>query len=176
MKKNFFFLGFCHKLKRNIIFKEFFMSMSFTQTKDIIRRCRHDHLEMSEAMEDLEDVFIRPHTASLSHFCAGQQRHMANYIKCFLDSSPREVLNYWFQSVPDMGNPITLLDKVNEDLKSSDFENLVHDISKVFESRYQSFTKLAELSKTRELFTQLSSINHHASEQFHWTVMENRDL
>ena len=42
---------------------------------------------------------------------------------------------------------MTLLNKVNEDLKSSDFENLVHDISKVFELRYQSFTKLAELSK-----------------------------
>ena len=152
------------------------MSMSFTQTKEIIRQCRRDHLHISEAMEDLEDVFTRPRTASLSHFCAGQQRHMADYLKCFMDSSPKEVLNYWFQTVPDMGDPIKLLDDVPENLKSNDFENLVHRISKVFELRYENFTKLSELAKTRDLFTQLSSINQHASEQFHWTVAENRDI
>jgi hypothetical protein len=150
--------------------------MSFAQTKEIIRHCRRDHLEMSDTMEELEDVFVKPKTQSVSHFCASQQRHMANYLKCFLDASPKEVLNSWFQNTPDMGKPLSLLEDLPKNLKSADFEKIIHRVSKVFELRYEAYSKIAELAKTKELFTQLSSINHHASEQFHWSLMENRDL
>lgn len=150
--------------------------MSFAQTKEIIRQCRRDHLAMSDAMEELEDVFVKPKTQSISRFCARQQKHMANYLKCFLDSSPQEVLNSWFQNTPDMGKPLDLLEDLPDNMKSSEFERVVHKISKVFELRYETYSKIAELAKTKELFTQLSHINQHASEQFHWSLMENRDL
>jgi len=150
--------------------------MSFAQTKEIIRQCRRDHLAMSDIMEELEDVFVKPKTQSISHFCARQQKHMANYLKCFLESSPQEVLNSWFQNTPDMGKPLDLLEDLPGNMKSSEFERVVHKISKVFELRYETYSKIAELAKTKELFTQLSSINQHASEQFHWSLMENRDL
>ncbi|WDE97507.1 hypothetical protein PQO03_16895 [Lentisphaera profundi] len=150
--------------------------MSFTQTKEIIRHCRRDHLKLSESMDELEDIFTRPKTKSISHFCSNQQKHMADYLKCFLDSSPKEVLNSWFQSTPEMGEPLLLLDDLPENLKEIDFEKVVHRISKVFELRYEAYSKISELAKTRELFTQLSSVNNHASSQFHWSLTENRDL
>jgi hypothetical protein len=150
--------------------------MSFSQTKEIIRQCRREHLEMSDTMEELEEIFVKPKTQAISHFCARQQKHIANYLKCFLDSSPQAVLNSWFQNTPDMGKPLILLDGLPKDLKSSDFEKVIHKISKVFELRYEAYSKISELAKTKELFTQLSGINHHASEQFHWSLMENRDL
>ena len=91
-------------------------------------------------------------------------------------SSPKEVLNSWFQNTPEMGAPFVLLDDLPENLKEVDFEKVVHRISKVFELRYEAYAKISELAKTRELFTQLSSINNHASSQFHWSLTENRDL
>ncbi len=150
--------------------------MSFMQTREILKCTRRDHLRVANELMDLEDLFTQERTSSLCRFAEGQQRHMAEYIRHYLESMPKDVLMSWFQNTPDKCDIHAILEDISVDMRDREFEAVIHDISKKFEDRYEMYEKIAELPKTKDMFLRLAQVSRHTAEQFQWRSTENHDI
>ena len=150
--------------------------MSFLQAKEILKQSRRDHLGIAGLMEEMEDCLTNPRCQSIVKLVQKQQCEMARYLKDYLDSSSKGVLNAWFQNMPAMVAPIELLEDVSDSISSDDLEALMHKVYARFSERYLMVAQLSESQQVRETFAQIAKLGVHESEQFQWQAMEYHDI
>ena len=150
--------------------------MSFIQAKEILTLCRRDHLKVAEIVTELEDQFINPRSTSLALHVQKQQYEMANYLKDYLESSGRGVLNAWFQNMPETKSPLSFVDKIGEGMEPQELQDLFHGAYACFSERYLLVAQLSESQQVRDMFTQIARLGVHESEQFQWQAMEYNDI
>ncbi|MEN9360181.1 MAG: hypothetical protein RL095_1716 [Verrucomicrobiota bacterium] len=152
--------------------------MNFTQTRELVRQCRRDHLALAQILEDLAAIEELPlRSCQLLMTWKGHQDNLARDLQAYLeDPASQAMLSTWYQFVPEMesldGPLSTLGDFPDEEIIPS----VMSDCDTIFLRRYRRLSEMAPNPSVAEFFAAIGRLELSESSAGSWAVAQFRDL
>ncbi len=152
--------------------------MNFTQTRELVRQCRRDHLALSQLLEDLAEIDDLPlRSSQLLLTWKGHQDKLTRDLLAYLeDPGSQAMLSTWYQFVPEMESIEGPLSTLGEFPDDELVPSVMSDCDTIFLRRYRRLSEMAPSQSVAEFFAAIGRLELSESSAGSWAVAQIRDM